>query len=61
MAVLYLLGAIFNLDNETEIDAVAGLDADLARIVLVGGTRQVVVEMTIKAPMRIESELDRRR
>ena len=33
----------FDLDNETEIDAVAGSDADLARIVLVGGTTQVVV------------------
>ena len=48
----------FDLDNETEIDAVAGSDADMARIVLVGGTTQVVVEMTIKASMRIESELD---
>jgi hypothetical protein len=48
----------FDLDNETEIDAVAGSDADLARIVRVGGTTQVVVEMTVKASMRIESELD---
>ena len=48
----------FDLDNETEIDAVAGSDADLARIVLVGGTTQVVVETTIKASMRIESELN---
>ena len=46
----------FDLNNETEIDAVAGSDADLARIVLVGGTTQVVVETTIKASMRIESE-----
>ena len=36
-------------------------DADFVRIVLVGRTTQVVVEMTIMASMRIESELDRRR
>ena len=48
----------FDLDNETEIDAVAGSDADLARIVLFGGTTQVVVETMIKASMCIESELN---
>ena len=49
----------FDLDNETEIDAVAGSDADLACIVLVGGTTQVVVETTTKASsIRIESELN---
>ena len=48
----------FDLDNETEIDAVAGSDADRARMVLVGGTTQVVVETKIKASMRIDSELN---
>ena len=48
----------FDPDNETEIDAVAGSDADLARIVLFGATTQVVVETMIKASMRIESELN---
>ena len=33
----------FDLDNETEIDAVAGSDADRARMVLVGGTTQNLV------------------
>jgi hypothetical protein len=48
----------FDLDNESDIDAVAGSNADLARIVLVGGASQVVVETTIKGKMTINSSLN---
>ena len=48
----------FDLDNEAEIDAVASSDADLARIIIVGGITQVVVETTIKASMRSEIKLN---
>ncbi len=48
----------FDLDNESDIDAVAGSAADLARIVLVGGASEVVVETTIKGKMTINSNLD---
>ena len=48
----------FDLDNETDVDVVAGSEADLARIVLVGGPSEVAVKTTIKASMRIGSELN---
>lgn len=48
----------FDLDNESDVDVVAGSEADLARIVLVGGASEVVVETTIKGKMTINSNLD---
>jgi hypothetical protein len=48
----------FDLDNESDIDVVAGSEGDLARIVVVGGASEVVVETTIKGKMTIDSSLD---
>ncbi len=48
----------FDLDNETDVDVVAGSKADLARIVLVGGPSEVTVKTTIKASMRINSNVN---
>jgi hypothetical protein len=48
----------FDLDNETDLDVVAGSAADLARIVIVGGPSEVIVETTIKGDMTIDSNID---
>lgn len=48
----------FDLDNESGLDVVAGSDSDLARIVVVGGASEVVIETTIKGKMTIDSRLD---
>ncbi len=48
----------FDLDNETDLDVVAGSDADLARIVAVGGPSEVIVETTIKGDMTIDSNIN---
>jgi hypothetical protein len=48
----------FDLDNETDLDLVAGSPEDLARIALVGEPSDVVVVTKIKGKMTLDSNLD---
>ena len=48
----------FDLDNETDLSVDAGSAADLARIVLIGGTPDVEIVTTVQATVTFEGDLD---
>ena len=48
----------FDSDNETNVDVIPGSTEDLARIVLVGGASEVVVETRIEGELTFDSNLD---
>ena len=48
----------FDLDNETALGVDAGSAADLARIVLIGGTPDVEIVITVQATVSFEGSLD---
>ena len=48
----------FDQDNETELELVPGSEADLARIVVIGGSPDVVIVTTVKGRMTLDKVLD---
>ena len=48
----------FDLDNETDLGVDVGSAADLARIVLIGGTPDVEIVITVQATVTFEGTLD---